>query len=422
MNYLLAELRSAIVLALATTVLSLPVNAAQGEVLDAFSQKPIPYATVTLDGIPKSADADGRFFSAGKVGYIAARAPGYQRYPAHAMHDDFVVMQLTPLHVRAVYLSAFGVTSATVRNKVRALQQSNGINALVIDTKDDRGHTPYESTARASIGATVHQNQSGPTTTNFSQILHALRQEGFYLIARIVVFKDQPLARAHPEWQVRDAHGRTWQDREHLEWVDPFAKGVWRHNVDLAEEAARLGFDEVQFDYVRFPDAPNLVFSQANTRANRVEAITGFLKTARVRLAPYNIFTSADIFGYACWHDSDIGIGQQLVALTTAVDYVSPMLYPSAFTWGLPKCRNPTADPGQIVRRSLAEARRRTGLAGVRFRPWLQAFRDYAFDRRIFGIEAIRAQTDAADTQGSSGWMLWNARNYYDPEQLADWR
>jgi hypothetical protein len=94
------------------------------------------------------------------------------------------------------------------------------------------------------------------------------------------------------------------------------------------------------------------------------------------------------------------------------------MLYPSGFTWGLPGCTKPTADPGQIVRRSLAEAQRRTGLPGVRFRPWLQAFRDYAFDHRDFDADEIRAQIDACDAEHTDGWMLWNPRNRYDPAQL----
>jgi hypothetical protein len=107
-----------------------------------------------------------------------------------------------------------------------------------------------------------------------------------------------------------------------------------------------------------------------------------------------------------------------LETLGAPLDYISPMLYPSGFTWGLPGCLKPTADPGQIVRRSLAEAQRRTGLPGVRFRPWLQAFRDYAFDHREFDADEIRAQIDAADAEHTDGWMLWNPRNRYYPAQL----
>lgn len=232
------------------------------------------------------------------------------------------------------------------------------------------------------------------------------------------MFKDDPLAAAHPDWAVRDAAGAVWRDREHQRWIDPTVRAAWTHHYDMAEEAARMGFDEIQFDYLRFPDANGLRFAEPNTEANRVAAITGFLTGARERLRPYNLYVSVDIFGYVCWNADDTAIGQRLDALGDVVDYLSPMLYPSGFTWGLPGCRQPTERPGEIVSRSLAEAMRRTGMPGVRFRPWLQAFRDYAFDRRPFDADEIRAQVDAADAAGTDGWMLWNPRNRYDPAAL----
>ena len=169
---------------------------------------------------------------------------------------------------------------------------------------------------------------------------------------------------------------------------------------------------------MRFPDASGVHFAKANTRANRTAAIVGFLQAARERLAPYNVFVAADIFGYVCWNPDDTAIGQQIEMLAAPLDYISPMLYPSGFTWGLPGCTNPVADPGQIVRRSLAQAKSRTGLPGVRFRPWLQAFRDYAFDHRAFDADEIRAQVNAAEAADTDGWMLWNPRNQYDATQL----
>jgi hypothetical protein len=305
-----------------------------------------------------------------------------------------------------------------LRNAAVALKETNGINTLVIDAKGDRGLTPFASLAREEIGAAANAPSPAPVVHDMAALLRDLHHQGLYLIARIVVFKDDPLANSHPEWSVRDAQGKAWRDREQLQWVDPFRREVWNHNLDIAEEAARLGFDEIQFDYVRFPDAPGLAFSEPNTRANRTAAIAGFLTAARARLAPYNVFVSADIFGYVCWNLDDTAIGQQLETLGAPLDYISPMLYPSGFTWGLPGCSKPTADPGQIVRRSLAEAQRRTGLPGVRFRPWLQAFRDYAFDHREFDADEIRAQIEAAEAEHTDGWMLWNPRNRYDPTQL----
>ncbi|WP_321896290.1 putative glycoside hydrolase [Paraburkholderia heleia] len=390
----------------------------QGVVIDANTRAPIPQAIVTIGGRALRTDAYGAFHAPAPGTNIAARAPGYLRAQAIVASDAPVTIALTPFRPRAVYLSVFGVTSRTLRSAAVALKASNGINALVIDVKGDRGITPWRDAARDAIGAFRHVSVQPPYIDDFAALVATLHQQGFYLIARVVVFKDDPLASAHPEWAVRDASGEPWRDRESLQWVDPFQQAIWAHNIDMAEEAARIGFDEIQFDYVRFPDTPGLRFSQPNTRANRTAAIVGFLNTARARLAPYNVFVAADIFGYVCWNLDDTAIGQQIEQLGAPLDYISPMLYPSGFTWGLPGCNRPTAEPGQIVGRSLAEAKTRTGLPGVRFRPWLQAFRDYAFDHREFGAEAIRAQVDAADAAGTDGWMLWNPRNHYDPAQL----
>jgi len=125
------------------------------------------------------------------------------------------------------------------------------------------------------------------------------------------------------------------------------------------------------------------------------------------------VFLAADIFGYVCWNTNDTGIGQQLEAIAAQVDYLSPMLYPSGYTWGIPGVRNPVANPYAIVRNSLAEAQRRLGISPKRFRPWLQAFKDYAFDRRAFDADEVAVQVRAAQDFGSDGWMLWNAHNIY---------
>lgn len=285
---------------------------AQGVVIDAKTRAPIPAAIVTIGGRALRADAHGAFPSPASGASVAARAPGYLRTRTSIASDAPVTLALTPFRPKAVYLSVFGVTSRTLRNAAVALQATNGINAFVIDAKGDRGLTPWRDARRTAIGAIRHVSAQPPYIDDFAALVAALHEQGFYLIARIVVFKDDPLASAHPEWAVRDAAGGVWRDRESLQWVDPFRHEIWAHNIDIAEEAARLGFDEIQFDYVRFPDAPGLRFSAPNTRANRTAAIVGFLDAARARLAPYNVFVAADIFGYVCWNLDDTAIGQQL--------------------------------------------------------------------------------------------------------------
>ena len=405
-------------LVIATLFANPYATAVTGIVLDEQTLNPVPGAIVTSAAGVTRADERGRFEADQPGPTIAARAPGYLRAQTGVIAGQPITLTLTPFRPKAVYLSVFGITSSTLRDEATSLSQTTAINALVIDAKGDRGLTPYRSAARDAIGATAQLKEHAPLMQDFPALLAELHRQHLYLIARIVVFKDDPLADAHPDWTVRDANGKPWRDREDLQWMDPFSHEVWQHNLDVAEEAARMGFDEIQFDYVRFPDASGLRFALPNTRGNRTAAIVGFLQAARARLAPYNVFVSADIFGYVCWNLDDTAIGQQIEVLGAPLDYISPMLYPSGFTWGLPGCTNPVADPGQIVRRSLAEAVQRTKLPGVRFRPWLQAFRDYAFDHRAFDAAAIRAQVDAADAVGTDGWMLWNPRNHYEPDTL----
>lgn len=389
-----------------------------GTVIDAQTRQPLANAIVTADGMPHRSDAQGRFEIEGQPTTVAARTPGYLRTQANVSPGEPLELALTPFRPHAVYLSVYGIADAGLRDAAIDLSHTNGINALVIDIKGDRGQTPYRSAVRDASGATAQVATANPQLHDLAGLVEQLHREGLYLIARIVVFKDDPLARAHPELAVRDADGQVWRDSEQLRWVDPFSHIVWDHNIGLAEEAARVGFDEIQFDYVRFPDHPGLRFGDTNTREHRTAAIIGLLQAARTRLAPYNVFIAADIFGYVCWNADDTAIGQQIETLGSALDYISPMLYPSGFTWGLPGCTNPVANPAVIVGRSLAEARTRTGLPGTRFRPWLQAFRDYAFDHEVFDAQKIQAQIDAAEAAGTDGWMLWNPRNRYDPAQL----
>lgn len=394
----------------------LSVQALDGVLRDASTGRPIALATLVAGDALVRSDAQGRFdFGAGvRATRISARAPGYARLERAVQGAEPLALALTPLRPKAIYLTPYGLGSATLRGDALKLIDDTELNALVIDIKGDRGLVPFRSASLVAAGLP----QTVVTVSDMPALMKTLRARDLYLIARIVVFKDAPLATAHPQWTVRDAHGAVWKDREGLAWIDPFRREAWERNLALAEEAAQLGFDEVQFDYLRFPDATGLLFSEPATEERRIAAINGFLDAAQRRLLRYNVFVAADVFGYVAWNSNDTHIGQQLEAVAQHVDYLSPMLYPSGFTFGIPGHRNPVAAPYDIVYDSLQRAQQRTGLPGVRFRPWLQAFRDYAFDRRAFGEREIRQQIEAAEAAGTDGWMLWNARNRYDDEGL----
>ena len=319
-------------------------------------------------------------------------------------------IQPKPFVPKALYLSSFGLGARSLREPVVRLLQETELNALVIDVKGDRGWIAYPSAV--ALAHEVGAQKIIPAKKG-DEIIRSLKSAGIYLIARIVVFKDNPLALAQPALAVKNSGGTIWRDRERLAWVDPFQPAVWSYNLDIAEEAASKGFDEIQFDYVRFPDALGLVFSQPNSKENRVKAISRFFHEARKRLAPFKVALAGDIFGYVCWNPGDTNIGQQIETIVNDVDYVCPMLYPSGFQYGIPGYRKAAAYPYEIVKLSLDRAFSRTHADKTHFRPWLQAFRDYAFDRRAYGAEEIRRQIRAAEDFGSDGWMLWNPHNVY---------
>src|SRR5208337_3535920 len=389
-----------------------------GWVADAYTQKPVSGAIITMNSDVVRSDENGRFTLKGTGTAIAVRACGYLRAyqtVVPSLMTAPVEVRLRPFTPKALYLTYYGIGDRTLRGAALKLIEETELNALVIDVKGDRGVITYRSDIPlvSQVGA-----QRQVIVKDIKGLLESLKEKGIYTIARIVVFKDDVLGTARPELAVRTQDGGIWRDREGLIWMDPSKHAVWDYNIDIAVEAARNGFDEIQFDYVRFPDRKGLKFGVPNDEENRVKSISGFLTEARRRLAPYNVFVAADIFGYVSWNLNDTQIGQRLDRLVPCVDYISLMLYPSGFQFGIPGYRNPVAHPYEIVYLSLKKSLERTQISPVRFRPWLQAFKDYAFDKRHFNGPEIRCQIKAADEFGSDGWMLWNPRNVYTADGL----
>jgi hypothetical protein len=391
---------------------------AGGRIIDSDSGQPIKDAMVTVGHDVILTDENGMFTVQGHAPMIGFRACGYARtmVPVPASPEKRPLeVRLKPIKPKALYLTNYGIGDRSLRGNALKLVSETEVNALVIDVKGDRGMLTYRSDIplAAEIGA-----QKLIIVKDIKGLLDTLKEKGIYTIARIVVFKDNVLGAARPDLAIKTADGQLWRDREGLLWMDASKEEVWNYNIDIAEEAARNGFDEIQFDYVRFPDQKGPTYEMENTETNRVNAISGFLQEARKRLIPYNVFLAADIFGYVAWNLNDTHIGQRLDRMAASVDYLALMLYPSGFQFGIPGYTNPVAHPYEIIFRSLERARQRSGLPAVRFRPWLQGFRDYAFDKRNFFGPEIRTQIDAADAFGSGGWMLWNPRNVYLSEGL----
>ena len=397
---------------------SVPVH---GQVLDRERDVPLAGASIWSGSQEAVTGVDGRFslgpLPAGSL--LLVKVPGYGRTRVVAEAGPLTI-RLDPVVVRGLYLSYYGFGDARIRRRALDLVERTELNGLVIDVKGDRGMIPYATRIPLALAA----GAQGPVRVeNVEGLLAALHDRGVYTVARIVAFKDTVLAHHRPDLAVTDSEtGQPWLDNEGLAWVDPFREETWEYLIGVAREAAAKGFDEIQFDYLRFPSEGRLAtarYARPNTQANRLAAITGFLARTRRELGPTGVFLSVAVFGYAAFNEDDTRIGQRVEELAEEVDYLCPMVYPSGYHLGIPGFANPVAHPYEVVRETISRIRRRSAHTPARIRPWVQDFRDYAFDRRPFGVVEIRAQIRGATEAGAVGWMLWNPRNDYTGEALA---
>jgi hypothetical protein len=318
-------------------------------------------------------------------------------------------LHLTPLQARGLYIP-FGLLANP--GKVHGLLDliegtDTDLNALVVDVKGDRGYLAYDSQIPLAVELGVSRGRED--WLPLDELLAEAQARGIYTIARIVVFKDNPLALGRPEWAVGRADGTVWTDGEGLGWGNPFREEVWEYNIAIAQELAALGFDEVQFDYLRFPsgDIGAIAYVEENSLETRSAAIREFTRRVTEGLRPYGVFTSADVFGLTVWVDpeSDMSIGQRVIDVAPLVDYLCPMVYPSTFRSGNLGYADPSAHPYDVIYRSQLAAEARVPPT-ARVRPWLQAY--------WYTLDEMLAQKQAAHDAGASGWTFWNAGGVYN--------
>ncbi len=323
-----------------------------------------------------------------------------------------------PEHIRGIYLNAWVAGSRARREALIEMAGRTEINTFVIDVKDATGFVSYETGVEMArdIGADQELRMRG-----IQALLRRLHEEGIYPVARIVVFKDHLLARERPEHAVQDSAGGAWVDGNGEVWVNPYDRTVWAYNAALAREAAELGFPEIQWDYIRFPDRPaseleRAVFPGADERT-RSQAIRDFLVWSRDELADLQVPLTGDVFGVAASSTRDVGIGQLWEDLVDAVDAILPMIYPSHYWPGSFGIDEPNAYPYEVVKRSLEYAVRRSeAVEGAgRVIPWLQ---DFTLGPPRYEAPEVRAQILAAYDAGVREWILWNASGRYSEGAL----
>jgi hypothetical protein len=399
-----------------------------GRVVDAVTGKSVSGARVSVENLALTTKADGSFTlrSRPRQGVLTVLAPGYRRAQLDLSQRTGLDVELQPNPVRATYLTYFAVGGAEYRQDLFKLLDTTEVNAVVIDIKGDYGLLSYRSAVPLAeqIGA-----NSEPTIDDLDSLLVALHQHGAYVIGRIVVFKDNVLARdgskAGLDLGVKDRRtGSVWVDGESLAWVDPFQPAAWEYNAALASEAIQRGFDEVQFDYIRFATDPSpdstvddIQYSRPMTEQNRVSALKSFLSQAHKAVNDAGGFLSMDTFGYTTWWNNDGGIGQDLEVLADDIDYYSPMVYPSTFNAGLPGSiayPEVVRRPYEVVFESLKHAQQKLEGKPLVIRPWLQYFDDYPWATQMrYDAAQIEAQKKAAADAHAQGWMLWNAGSLF---------
>ena len=287
----------------------------------------------------------------------------------------------------------------------------DGLNTIELDVKDENGEVGFVTSAvplAREVGAARPYYQPRKA----AGMIHA---KGVYLIGRVVVFEDPRLAAGRPELAIKNPDGSVWRNQAGLGWTNPYDKRVWDYNVSLAEVAARAGFDEIQFDYVRFPtdgEVESIVFpNKTSTPPGWV--IAEFVHYAAKRLKPLGVRVSTDVFGLAATRD--LGIGQIPKRISKYVDAVYPMVYPSHYGPGEYGLEDPNDSPGATVEWSLSDFRRELKQSNAQLIPWLQ---DFSYGR-TYGLADVKAQIEAARLMGARGYLLWNPLGIYTPGALA---
>jgi hypothetical protein len=315
--------------------------------------------------------------------------------------------------VRALYVNRFAAQSTKRMRQMIQIADATEINALVIDMKDEFGLN-----FKPSNPAWARTAGTAGTVRDLRALIDTLRAHKILPIARLVVFKDSVTARVHPEWTIRRQDNSIWRDKQGLAWVNPYHRELWNYNIGLGEELAKMGFGEIQFDYIRFPEPyaslPKQVFPGSDG-VSKPDVLAAFLREAHGRYDAIGVRTTADVFGLVTTVSGPLEVGQWWEKISPTVDVVLPMVYPSHYPRGGLGLTVPNAEPYKVVNIAISRARQRDQKLGItspeHIRPWLQAF---SLGKPPYGPAEIEAQKKGAYDSGYDGWVLWSPGSKYE--------
>jgi len=334
-----------------------------------------------------------------------------------------------PELVKAIYVTSWSATKKDYIDYLIDIARKTEINSVVIDVKDWSGYVAYDT----KVPEVAKYNAKSIRIKDVVSLIQRLHEEGIYVIARITVFQDPRLAEARPDLAVHSksklalaplSPSSLWLDKSGLAWIDPAAKESWDYNIAIARDALKQGFDEINFDYVRFPsdgDLKDMSFPFWNEGISKHSVIKEFFKQLRQELPDVKL--SIDFFGLSTISYDDLGVGQIIEDSFEYFDYVCPMIYPSHYATGFLGYLNPADYPYEVVKSSMENALRRLSTYNqikkrkVQLRPWLQDFNLGA----IYDAKMVRSEIEAvydASKENFRGFMLWNSENVYTEEAL----
>lgn len=331
----------------------------------------------------------------------------------YSLNNGCTSLCIPEFHVRGIYVTGWAAGSERMNDLIE-LVENTVLNTMVIDIKDQDGYLSYISSVPLAqeIGANKRK------ISNPKALLEKLKSKNIYTIARISVFKDEVLAKKRPDLMLRLYDSENHKIKKDTTWLNPAMEEVWEYNILLAREAVRLGFDEIQFDYIRYPALANstLIALTPDFRS-KSSYINDFVKYSVEALADLNVPVSIDVFGLTTTVNGDMGIGQNFKELSELVNIISPMVYPSHYSEGVYNIPEPDREPYQVVYRSLDDALKKVnGKEGFIIRPWLQ---DFSLRSR-YTEEDILAQIRAVENLGLKEWLLWNPSSRYTEEAVKD--
>lgn len=326
---------------------------------------------------------------------------------------------------KGVYVTIHSAANSRL-DKLIELTKETKLNAFVIDVKDDNGYMLFKTNTAEKF---CPEANNKATIKDISELMKKLKDNNIYTIARIVSFKDPTYAKHYPDKTIIDKNtGKPHTNKDGLIWVSPYDRTLWEYNIEVAKEAIDAGFNEIQFDYVRFPasDGGKLdkILDYKNTTGeNKPQVIQNYLKYARQELSKKEAYISADIYGLVGSVQDDMSLGQYWEAVSNIVDYVCPMMYPSHYANGTYGLSIPDAYPYETILNSAKDsaARNKNIETPGTIRPWIQDFTATWVKGHIrYGVDEVKAQIKALEENGIDEYLLWNAGNGYTKEAVIE--